>query len=355
MLQMSNTAAQSKPTSIRVEENVLRALVTKIFVDAGMSETDASVTAGALVWADARGVPGHGVKRVERYLEFIRRGDLDPKAVVGVQDVAGAALLCSANRAAGPVAMSIAVKEAMSRCRQWGIALALVRGTTHTGAMGQYVETLASGGCIGIAVAAGPANMAYHGASQPSLSTSPLAIAVPSAAMTPILDMATAAISMGKLRSLCESGEELQPGLALDVTGRPTTDPSVAKIPLSLAGPKGSGLSFMFECLTSVLAADPIIAPTLRGGAKSPHRQNALVIAVDVATFRPVEMFGVDVADLISQLKGSPRAQGVEEILAPGERGAATAVRNRKRGIPVSERTWSMLHSLDADDDQRGS
>ena len=55
----------------------LRALVGDIFVRAGMVEANARTVADVLVWAELRGMGSHGVMRVPRYVEWMRRGDLN--------------------------------------------------------------------------------------------------------------------------------------------------------------------------------------------------------------------------------------------------------------------------------------
>src|SRR5258708_1727988 len=55
----------------------LRALVGEIIVRAGMVEDNARTVADVLVWAELRGRGSHGVMRVPRYVEWMRRGDLN--------------------------------------------------------------------------------------------------------------------------------------------------------------------------------------------------------------------------------------------------------------------------------------
>ncbi|HTH98309.1 MAG TPA: Ldh family oxidoreductase [Stellaceae bacterium] len=330
----------------RVPADRLNRVVAAIFVQAGMSEPDAQTVAEALVWANLRDVPSHGVSRVERYLDFIRRGDLDPKAVPEIRSITHAAFVCQANRAAGPIAFTFAAREASRRCVQSGIAFGLIRGTTHTGAIGRYVDMLAADGRSGIAANAGPANMAYFGASAAGVSTSPFAMAVPGHACAPVLDFSTAAIAMGKLRGMADRQETLAPGLALDAHGQPTQNPAMAKTSMPLAGAVGSGLAFMFECLTSILAGEPIIAPVLAARTKGRHVQNAFILAIDVAQFRPLDDFKDDLREFMTQIELLPRQSGVATLLAPGERGARAATRNREAGIPLSDKTLKMLENL---------
>ena len=55
----------------------LRALVGDIFMRAGMVEANARTVADVLVWADLRGMGSHGVMRVPRYVDWMKRGDLN--------------------------------------------------------------------------------------------------------------------------------------------------------------------------------------------------------------------------------------------------------------------------------------
>src|SRR5215475_5240593 len=132
----------------------------------GARPEDAAVVADGLVWANLRGVDGHGVSRLPFYLRMIERGQID-----------------------------VAAKPKLA---QDGAAT-FVLDTTHTGAIGRYVQWMAERGCAAMIMGAGPAFVAYHGARVPSLGTSPIAIAVPSGDGTIVLDMATSAISNGTI------------------------------------------------------------------------------------------------------------------------------------------------------------
>ena len=169
---------------------------------------------------------------------------------------------------------------------------------------GLRVEATAGGGMAGIAIAVSRPNMAYPGARTAGLATSPIAISVPGAEHAPLmLDMATATQSMGKIQLARDAGSALGEGWAIDADGNPTTDPNKAAIPTPLGGPKGGGLSLMFECLTSLTVGNPLIAPFIEdapGGRR--HMQNGLIIAIDVSKFGDVG----DYAREIDRLTASP-------------------------------------------------
>ncbi|MGE5539253.1 MAG: Ldh family oxidoreductase [Gemmatimonas sp.] len=328
-------------TGVRISEQDLRRFVSDVFRAKGMRAEDAETVADVLVWADLRGVSSHGVSRIPSYLAAIERGRFVADARPKLEPLAPAAFRLDCGYAAGAVSMMQAIAEAVALAGRTGIAVGLVRQTTHTGAVGRYAEWAASRGYAAIVIAVGMANMAYHGARVPTVATSPIAIGVPGGERGPIvLDMATAIAASGRVRQALAEGKPLPEGWALDDQGNPTTDAANAAIMLALGGPKGSGLSLMFEFLTAVLGANLDL--------KSRRQQNAMVIAIDVAKFRPVADFVADVRALGDSIKSSPRLDGVDEILLPGERGGRTAARQRKDGVPVSAKTWRELSAIAA-------
>ncbi len=177
------------------------------------------------------------------------------------------------------------------------------------------------------------------------MSTAPLSIAVPGEDEPLALDMASSVVSMGTLMQSRASGTPLAEGSALAADGSPTTDPRAASIPLPLGGPKGSGLALMAECLASLLTANPILAEALERTPESKHhKQNALIIAIDVGRFVAPERFREEVGRLVADLKRLPAAPGTE-ILMPGERGSRNAERQRE-ALPIPVKLYEELKAL---------
>ena len=334
------------PASRIIAESALRDFVARLFRARGMGGTAAESVAEVLVWADLRGGDTHGVSRIAHYFGMIDKGALKPAASPGVRVDFGALVAFDAQGAAGPVVMMQALAEAKARAAAHGVGLALVGGATHAGAMGCYAEAAARDGFAAIVLAAGPPLMAYQGARTASVSTAPIAIAVPGGPEgVVLLDMASSRISNGRLKNARRDGEPLPEGSALDAQGRETTDPAQAEVLLPVGGPKGAGLALMVECVTSLLAGAPILSRML-GEDKKGHGQNATIILIDIARLRPREAFDADLDMLAEVVKRLPRAEGVDEIRLPGERGAKLARRRRREGIPVAPKIWAELVEL---------
>jgi ureidoglycolate dehydrogenase (NAD+) len=329
--------------AVRVGHEELGRFIRELLVKHGASRDDAVTVAEGLVWANLRGSDGHGVSRLPRYLKLLASGEIDAKAQPRLIHDRAATLMIDGSHGFGPVAVMQAAARAVARARETGICLALIRHTTHTGAIGRYAQWIAERGCAAVLMGAGPTLMAYHGARVASMATSPIAIAVPSGAGPIVLDMATSTISNGKILQARATGTALAPGTVLTSAGEPTTDAKEAEILLPLGGPKGSGLALMFEMLASVLAGAPIQAPALGPEKRTRHTGNTAMFVIDIDTFRPLLDFKTDADALAAVVKALPRQVGFEEILLPGERGSRAETARRKTGIPIPAKLWEEL------------
>jgi len=330
--------------AVRHEE--LGRFIREILTKHGASEGDAEIVAQGLVWANLRGSDGHGVSRLPRYVKLLERGDIDPKAQPRLVHDRAATFIIDGGHGFGPVAVMQAAARAVERAKQTGVCFALIRHTTHTGAIGRYAQWIAERDCAAVLMGAGPTLMAYHGARVASMATSPIAIAVPSGKGPIALDMATSTISNGKILQARATGGALPPGTVLTAAGEPTIDAKDAEILLPLGGPKGSGLAFMFEMLASVLAAAPIQAPALGPQKRTLHTGNTAMLAIDIETFRPLIDFKTDADALAAVVKALPRQTGFDEILLPGERGNRTETVRGKSGIPIPGKLWEELAAV---------
>jgi ureidoglycolate dehydrogenase (NAD+) len=197
----------------------------------------------------------------------------------------------------------------------------------------------------GIVMSASGPMMAYHGAKVSGVSSNPLAIAFPARRRPPLLlDMSTSNVAMGKIMSARDAGRDIPLGWGMDAQGRDTPDPRKVTTLLPLGGPKGSGLSFMIECLCSLPVGNPIIAPALAaGGALDAPFLNGVAMAVDLAAFGDVERILVEADRLGDQVRALPPDDSVERIYLPGERGDSILEKRMRDGIPLPQGTWSRL------------
>jgi LDH2 family malate/lactate/ureidoglycolate dehydrogenase len=335
-------------SDIRVDQAELARFFTDLFVAKGMSADGAATVAEVLVWANLRGVDSHGAMRIQSYLDQIKKGEFDPKAEPKLRPLMPATFVLDCAKAAGPVSMLAAAAHAIDIAEKYGVGVGIVSDAAHTGAIGRYAHWIAERGYAAVVMVAGPPFMAYHGAKVTSLATSPIAIGIPGPEDRDplVLDMATSVTAAGRIRQAAAEGKPIPEGAALDAAGNPTTDGAKASILLPLGGPKGSGLSLLFECLTGVLVGTPII--TTVAGLTGPNLplSNAIVIVINVANVRPLADYRRDVGLLVDVVKGLPRREGFDELMLPGERGGREAEVRRRDGIPLPPKLWRELGEI---------
>lgn len=330
--------------SARIAPDALRDFAAAIFRAVGVVTEDARAWAETLVWANLRGVDSHGVLRIPRYIELIGTGAINPRPHMAMRMQAGAIGMLDADQAPGPVAMNRAMDEAIAIARRLHLGWVVARDITHAGAVGHFALRAAGQGMAGLVMTASGPLMAWPGSAGAVVSTNPLAIAIPAATRPPLLlDMSTAAVALGKVMAAKDAGTPIPDGWGVDARGRPTTDPAAVATLLPMAGPKGAGLSLMIECLASLAAGNPLIAPSLLGqGPKDGPRMNGVAIALDVAAFGDAGAFAQEVDALAAAVAAVP-ASGDAAVLLPGDRGGAVMARRLREGIGLPAGTWKRL------------
>jgi len=316
-------------------------MTKKIFEARGLPPEEAYQVASALVWANLRGIDSHGIIRIPGYMMRLEKGIVNPRPKMRIVKETLAAMVIDADHGHGQVAITFGMKKAIEKAKKASIGWVLVRKTKHSGAVGYYTRMAANAGMAGLYMGASSPNMAYHGTKAGGVSTSPISMSVPrDGGKTISLDMATAIAGVGKLMEHKALNEPLGEGWALDDDGNPTTDPQVANLPRPLGGPKGSGLSLMFECMSSLMVGSAILEPWL-SGVNQKHHQNAVVAAIDISAFVDLSVYCNQSEGLAKAIKGLPKAEGVDEVLIPGERSDAVYEKRLRDGFFVPATIWS--------------
>jgi ureidoglycolate dehydrogenase (NAD+) len=328
---------------ILIQAEPLRTFTREVFRKTGLPDEQATATADVLLWADLRGHASHGAWRIPLYTSWIDNGVIDVSARPKVVLRKGAVAKIDGGGAIGPAALAPAVDVAVEQARQHAAAWVLVQDHTHAGAIGFWAERVAAAGMAAIVMSALRPMMAYHGTRTATVSTNPIAIAMPGGLL---LDMSTSTSSRGKIAVAKATGKPLPAGMALDREGRPTTDPDAAAILTPMAGPKGAGLSLMIECLTSVALGNPLISTALADPKLKEHvRQNSLVVAMDLSVLGGGDALAANLDAVKREIKAQPRAEGADEVLMPGERGAREQKRRLRDGISIPIKTWQQIMS----------
>lgn len=327
----------------------LHSVTQTILKAVGTPPEYARQVADSLVAANLCGHDSHGIIRLVSYIGMVRSGLIIPAAGPSLIARHGAVARVDGARGWGQVAAHFATGVTIEIVQETGIAAASVEQCNHIGRLGMYVEMIAKAGLIGIAVCNSSPLVAPYGGRSRRLGTNPLAIAAPRGPGEEplLLDFATSGVAEGKLRVARAHGRQLDAGLLLDAEGHPSQDPQAfydGGVLLPFGGHKGFGLSMMIEILGGVLSGiAPSALPAYRGG------NGTLLIALNIASFSPLERYRDQVEDLCAAIKGSPLAEGTDEVLLPGEPERRAHARRSEQGISLADQTWHEIAELAAD------
>lgn len=338
-------------TPLRIETQALCGFVARLFSAVGVPAEEAAFVAETLVDADEQGIASHGVMLVPMYLDRIRSGSIALETEGSVVVDRGAVGVIDARNALGQLTARQAVALAYTKAREHGLGLVTVRNGFHFGTAGRFALDLAALGTIGVVMCNTRPLLPAPGGSEALVGNNPIAIAMPSDENGPpvLLDMATSASAMGKIRMAKAAGEEIPEGWATDATGRPTTDPAeaVAGMLLPTGGPKGFGLALMIDLLCGALSAGGFgetVRP-LYGDASEPYNCAQLFLAINVEHFRELDAFTDAVSGARDRVRGSRPAPGFDKVMSPGE--PAWAAKQAGGGLcPVDPSIWQQLAAL---------
>ncbi|MEC8642825.1 MAG: Ldh family oxidoreductase [Pseudomonadota bacterium] len=324
-----------------IDPDRLRHFITDIYLAMDVPAVTAAHLADTLVAADLWGHSSHGVMRTFWYGTRIASGatrlDTEPQIITDT----GPLLALDGGDGIGQQVTQHAVELAAARARQYGIAAVSIRNSGHFGTAMYFTRQLAVQNMIGfLATNASPA-IPPAGGRDKLIGNNPQSWAAPTGLATPyLLDFAHSAVARGKIYLAREKGEAIPIGWALDSAGQATTDPSaaIAGTLLPMAGHKGAGLSALMDILSGLLSGSEY-----GGGVTGPYiadrRSGAghFLMAIDIASLRPLDAFLADMQAMIAAWKASPPQDGVAEILYPGEPEHQHADAARAGGITLPD------------------
>jgi|AmaraimetFIIA100_FD_contig_123_4202_length_1581_multi_9_in_1_out_1_1 LDH2 family malate/lactate/ureidoglycolate dehydrogenase len=322
--------------AVAIDAKRLISAVADIFTAAGIAAADAQVVAADLVAADLEGIASHGVMLVPMYIERINKGSVSRRSAGDIVSDRGGAIVIDAGNALGQLTARQAVKLAVVRAREIGLAAVGVRNGFHLGTAGRYARMMAEQNCVGIVLSNTRPLMPPPGGAEALAGNNPIAVALPSAGEFPVeADMALSATAMGKIRLAAAAGQRIPEDWAVDSQGRPTTDPTAAinGMLLPAAGPKGFGLAFVIDLLCGGLSDGAVGAEVrpLYGDPAEPYRCSHFFLAIDAGHFPAGERFAERVRDQAMRVSGSKRGPGVDRVYAPGE--LVWATRQASEGV----------------------
>ena len=196
----------------KVKLNDLKEFSVKSLLAAGLSEEDANTIAEALITTDTFGVLTHGTKNLNQYIQKMEAGGLDAKAVPKIVCEGPAFAVIDGQKAIGMVSACKAMKLAIKKAKEVGIAYVGVKNSCHFGAAGYYANLAASEGLLGISMSNADPVIAVPNGSKKAIGTNPFSFAAPlCGGRSVFLDIALSNVAALKVIMAKEKGQEIQP------------------------------------------------------------------------------------------------------------------------------------------------
>jgi uncharacterized oxidoreductase len=335
---------------MQISAEKLEALVERIFTICEARQEYAAEVAQHLVAANLKGHDSHGVGMVPAYVHNISTDLLQVDGSAQVLKDNGAVMVIDGQFGFGQVVGRQATDMVIERVRETGVVCAGVRNCHHLGRIGAYAEHCAAAGLISLHMV----NVVGHeplvspfGGRERRFSTNPFTCAVPRKDAPPVvLDMATSAVAMGKVRVAYNAGKQVPAGALVDHEGVPTTEPKVMyEAPFGALGPfgqhKGYGLAVMCELLGGALAGEWTAQPEHE---RHHHIVNHMfMLVLDPAAFGGLAAFQHEVDAMVDYLYSTTPAKGFERVRVPGDPERESFAERSKNGIPIDDTTWGGL------------
>lgn len=318
-------------------------LSLRILLKNGLAEDAAHIIADVVTRAEADDCRSHGLHRMAGYAASLRSGRVNGAARPQVTHSAPGVLRVDGDRGFAPHAAAIAKPDLLDMTRRNGICAMAIVNTHHFSALWADIEPLVEAGLVVWCFVVGQCSVAPHGGTERLMGTNPIAFGWPRPdGDAYIFDFATSAVARGEVELKRDAGKQLPDGWAIDVDGRPTTDPvgALEGALLPFGGHKGSALCMMVELIAGPLIGEmtsrQVAGLDISDGGPPPGGE--LFIVLNPAAF------GHDGLSMGERFFADASAQ--EGLRLPSERRHQARARNRKDGVAVPGRLLRELEEL---------
>ena len=232
-----------------------------------------------------------------------------------------------------------------------GVGIVGVQNSNHFGAGAYYAHLAAEAKKISIVTTNSFPLVVPHGGISPVFGTNPITFGAPVIDGPSILaDFSTGAMSGATFRNAIADRKNIPLGSALDEQGNDIVEPEQAGNGniLPIAGSKGYCLGLMIEIISGVLTGSAIsheIGSVWKDFTKS-NRVGHLLIAIDISSIIPLEIYYERIADLTGFIKAAKKMNNIDEILLPGETRWRHYQQNVENGVPISDANINDINSL---------
>jgi len=327
----------------------MKSVVKKVFLNLGLTEERAELCAAVHTSSSADGVESHGMNRIPRFAEYVKKGWINIDGTPQLLSVKGAAEHYDGQRGVGVTNALFCSDRAMALAREHGIGLVALRNTTHWMRGGTYAWRMAEAGFIGICWINTESCMPLWGSDVPSVGNNPFCLAIPRENGEIVVDMAMSQYAYGKLEVYRLAGQSLPYPGGFDKEGNLTSDPGAIEESQRILPTgywKGSSLALALDLAAAALSNGFCGTDMDEEHKGSCTGCSQIFIAMDPYLFGTREeiqtMFDRRVAAADNAHPIDPR----RPVKCPGENTLARREKSRKEGVSVDEGVWARIKRM---------
>lgn len=341
---------------LRIHPDELKQFMKDAFIQLGVPENEAEISAKILITSDLRGIESHGIGRLRMYVDRIHQGLIEPVAVPEIVKESPTTAVVDGNHGIGMVIGHYSMALAIKKAKEFGMGSVAVRNSTHFGIDGYYPLMAVDANMIGMSFTNARPSVAPTFSVQPVLGTNPIAFGAPTDEDFPFLyDAATSITQRGKIEVLHREEKPVKAGWVVNNQGKLVDDPDevlnglvsgkAALLPLGgvgeeLGGHKGYGLSTIVEIFSASLQSGAFLA-ALSGldgdGKPTRYRVGHFFMAINIENFVDLSTFKKNIGELLRELRESRKAPDQPRIFTAGEKEFLSIKNVRENGVPINE------------------
>lgn len=336
---------------MRVSFDEMERELRRVFHACGMTPEQASICARVHTSSTYDGVASHGINRVPRFVDYVRRGWVDVTAQPTLEQEMGAVRIYNGNLGPGVLNALFACDRAMELASQFGIGMVGLKNTTHWMRGGTYGLYAARRGYAAILWTNTEAVMPPWGGTQCLLGNNPFVLALPSPdGMRPfLLDMALSQFSYGKLQTAHNRGEQLPVPGGFDESGTLTTDPAAiedSRRILPMGYWKGTALAFLLDILAAALTGGAATADLDAARQGSGGGCSQVMILIDSRKTTQANEMAAMLRRSVYFFQRDTTAPGSGHLHVPGTGCKRFHADYMKNGIFVDDTIWAEIKAL---------
>lgn len=335
--------------SVRVPFEELRDTIEQAMICAHVPADVAAELARTHAESSRDGVESHGLNRVPRFIDYVRRGWVDPAAKPELVGGKGAVENYDGHLGPGITNARFSMARAVELAREHGIGCVALRNTTHWTRGGTYAWQAAEAGFIGMCWTNTESSMPLWGSTEPGIGNNPFCLAVPREKGPIVLDMAMSQYAWGKVGVYRLAGRDLPYPGGFDAEGNLTCDPvaiTETKRILPAGYWKGSGMAVALDLAAAAMANGRTGHDMDEEGRGSCTGCCQVFIAYDPYLFGDHDEIQAKFDESVAAADATVPANPAHPVTCPGERTMATRERSMREGVVVDEQIWAQVQAL---------